>query len=175
MGLHGSARVYTLSPHSCNTHALGPKHKVVHTIQLHYFHTHPSGYSGLYLCPMDRLTDLFNGLTPEQRAEINSSHQRINDIGKSNLRAMPPDPLTNSQLHTKLSGLDTSALDPSALHDLFRGSVMEDSKPRFPPPKVLPCANVEVGKYRVCPNPGKMACSSCKLVSYCSKVGISLH
>ena len=37
----------------------------------------------------------------------------------------------------------------------------------------LPCANVEPQINKSCPNPGKMACSACQLVSYCSKVGFS--
>ena len=124
---------------------------------------------------MDQLTNLPNHLSPEQRSEIESSQQHTNDIGNSNLRALPPDPQTNSQLNTRLSGLDTSALGPSALLDMFRESVREGSKPRYPPSEVLPCANVETEKYRACPNQGKMACSSCRLVSYCSKVSIYLH
>jgi hypothetical protein len=121
---------------------------------------------------MDQLT---NFLTPEQRSAIESSQQHINDTKNSNLRALPPDSQTSSELDTRLSGLDTSALGPSALLDMFRESVREGSKPRYPPPEVLPCANVETEKYRACPNPGKMACSSCRLVSYCSKVNIYLH
>ena len=127
---------------------------------------------GPLLLHMDQLTNMFNNLTPEQRSESESSHgqQHINDTINSNLRALPPDSQTDSQLDTRLSGLDTSTLAPSALLDVFRESVREGSKPRYPPPEVLPCANVETEKYRACPNPGKMACSSCRLVSYCSKV-----
>ena len=40
----------------------------------------------------------------------------------------------------------------------------------FSPLDVLPCANVDVEKHAICDKPGKLACSSCKLVSYCSKV-----
>ncbi|KAH0826539.1 hypothetical protein J3R83DRAFT_4892 [Lanmaoa asiatica] len=42
--------------------------------------------------------------------------------------------------------------------------------PKFLPLDVLPCANVNVDKYSACDKPGKQACSSCKLVSYCSKL-----
>ncbi|KIJ61529.1 hypothetical protein HYDPIDRAFT_183158 [Hydnomerulius pinastri MD-312] len=51
---------------------------------------------------------------------------------------------------------------------------MEDAAanrtPTFPPftLTVLPCANAQVEKYTACENPGKMACSACRLVSYCS-------
>lgn len=34
-----------------------------------------------------------------------------------------------------------------------------------------PCANVQVENRWSCPNEGKLACSRCKLVGYCSKVG----
>lgn len=86
----------------------------------------------------------------------------------TNLRKMPPDPLADSK---EMSGLDNSESDPSVLFEKFR-NVAGNSKPRFPPPEVLPCANAEVAKYRACPNPGNKACSSCRLVSYCSKVYI---
>ncbi|KAF8137398.1 hypothetical protein EV363DRAFT_1394947 [Boletus edulis] len=44
-----------------------------------------------------------------------------------------------------------------------------DRASKFPPLEVLPCANVNVEKQAICEKPGKLACSSCKLVSYCSK------
>ncbi|KAG8216800.1 hypothetical protein J3R82DRAFT_7049 [Butyriboletus roseoflavus] len=44
-----------------------------------------------------------------------------------------------------------------------------NKNPNFAPLDVLPCANVNVNKHDVCKKPGKLACSSCKLVSYCSK------
>lgn len=43
------------------------------------------------------------------------------------------------------------------------------AKPRFLPPKVLPCANINPSQYFACNKPGTKTCSSCKLVSYCSK------
>jgi hypothetical protein len=154
---------------------LGSSIKAVHMVQTSIVFTHSPTHLRAFTFTHGSTYQFNRLLTPEQRSEIESSHQHINDTGKSNLRALPPDSLTNSQLYTRLSGLDTSALDPSALLDMFRESVWEGSKPRFPPPEVLPCANVEAEKYRACPNPGKMACSSCRLVSYCSKVSISLH
>lgn len=45
-----------------------------------------------------------------------------------------------------------------------------NKNPKFPPLDVLLCANVNVEKHGVCEKPGKLTCSSCKLVSYCSKV-----
>ena len=94
----------------------------------------------------------------------------------ANLRAIPPDPLDNShsQLHTEMNGFKNSKSDPSVLIEKLR-KVAGNSKLRFPPPEVLPCANVEATKYRACPNPGNKACSSCRLVSYCSKVNILFY
>ena len=54
--------------------------------------------------------------------------------------------------------------------DDFLQELTKVSKPRYPLPLVLPCANVEPKLYHACSNPGTMACSACKLVSYCSKV-----
>lgn len=62
------------------------------------------------------------------------------------------------------------------LYSMFTGGLdgmlnsVANRNPKFPPLEVLPCANVNVERYAVCENPGKLACSSCKLVSYCSKV-----
>lgn len=117
---------------------------------------------------MDPFHDPFNHLlTPEQRAESDSSYEDFRGIRSHNLRKIPPDPY--SQLHTKTDELDRSE-DPLISFQKYASQ----SKPRFPPPEVLPCANVKVAKYRVCPNPGDKACSSCRLVSYCSKVIIDL-
>lgn len=62
------------------------------------------------------------------------------------------------------------------LYSMFTGgwqgmmdSVMNEDL-KFPPLEVLLCANVKVEERAVCEKPGKLACSSCKLVSYCSKV-----
>ena len=49
------------------------------------------------------------------------------------------------------------------------------SRPKHPLPLVLPCGNVEPKLYHACGNPGMMACSACKLVSYCSKVSNLLY
>ena len=101
-------------------------------------------------------------------------HENFRNTRSANLRAIPPDPLDNSQLHTEMNGLDNSESDPSVLIEKLR-KVAGKSKLRFPPPEVLSCANVEVTKYRACPNPGNKACSSCRLVSYCSKVHILFY
>lgn len=39
-----------------------------------------------------------------------------------------------------------------------------------PPPKTLPCANVQPEEYKACDKLGIQACAACRLVSYCSKV-----
>jgi hypothetical protein len=43
---------------------------------------------------------------------------------------------------------------------------MDDNKPL----SRLPCANVDAPKNWKCPDDGTLACSGCRLVSYCSKV-----
>ena len=48
----------------------------------------------------------------------------------------------------------------------------ESERLRSRPPTALPCANVQPAEdTMICKDPGTMACSACKLVSYCSKVG----
>lgn len=80
----------------------------------------------------------------------------------SDIRILPPD--------------DSGPSLFEGLYSMFTGGWqgMIDSvvnkNPKVPPLDVLPCANVNVDKYDVCKRPGKLACSSCKLVSYCSKV-----
>jgi hypothetical protein len=80
----------------------------------------------------------------------------------SDIRIIPPD--------------DSGPSFLGALYSWFTGGWqgMMDSvvnrNPKFPPLEVLPCANVDVDKYAACEKPGKLSCSSCKLVSYCSKV-----
>lgn len=62
------------------------------------------------------------------------------------------------------------------LYSMFTGgwegmlNSVANRNPKVSPLDVLPCANVNVERYAACENPGKLACSSCKLVSYCSKV-----
>ncbi|KAJ2924329.1 hypothetical protein H1R20_g12757, partial [Candolleomyces eurysporus] len=46
---------------------------------------------------------------------------------------------------------------------------MQAAKTAFPPFEALPCANVQPELRAACDKLGKMACSGCKLVSYCSK------
>ncbi|KAF9225919.1 hypothetical protein BS17DRAFT_777877 [Gyrodon lividus] len=66
---------------------------------------------------------------------------------------------------------------PSFLSGGWRGLIdhVVNQNTRFPPLEVLPCANVQVDLYTACEKPGKLACSVCKLVSYCSKECQKIH
>ena len=102
-------------------------------------------------------SDIFS---PEVTAAAERAYQLNNDAGNSNVRVMDPHPSVSSNLRAKIN-------TPRAFMQTI---IQESMKPKFPPPENLPCANVEVAKYRACKSPGKLACSVCKLVSYCSKV-----
>lgn len=81
----------------------------------------------------------------------------------ANIRVLPPPPVAgvSTKLKMALAGDDpTSALLEEA----------KTATPRFPPLEFLPCANVDAERAMVCQKRGTMACSACKLVSYCSKV-----
>lgn len=80
----------------------------------------------------------------------------------SDIRVLPPadsGPSSLGGLYSMLTG-DLQGMINSVVN----------KNPKFGPVEVLPCANVNVEKYAVCENPGKLACSACKIVSYCSKV-----
>ncbi|OJA20467.1 hypothetical protein AZE42_04908 [Rhizopogon vesiculosus] len=76
----------------------------------------------------------------------------------SSLTSMPPDPSTSGKFG------DFGISDWKSALEACR-----KMKPKFPPPEMLPCANVDIAKSKVCPKQGTKACSACKLVSYCSK------
>jgi len=106
----------------------------------------------------------------EARAEVMRSFEHDQAIQCRNLRPLsppPPGPATETETSTFLKDIDS---EPVQLHSALRRMMEESLHPRYPPPTALPCANVQAEKYAVCKNPGKMACSACKLVSYCSKV-----
>jgi len=113
---------------------------------------------------MDPLTELFARMqTPEMIAEkqakaLRSSHQR------QTIKSIPPDPI-QAAIFRNAGYFDVE--DPARLQEMTTAAL----KARYTPPTSLPCANVQAAKYSFCQNPGKMACSACKLVSYCSKVG----
>ncbi|OJA14610.1 hypothetical protein AZE42_07966 [Rhizopogon vesiculosus] len=79
----------------------------------------------------------------------------------SSLMSVAPDPSTSGE---QIIPID---FDPSDRERLF--DILRKGKPKFLPLEVLPCANMDAMKYKVCPKQGTKACSACKLVSYCSK------
>lgn len=99
-------------------------------------------------------------LTPARMAEVMRSFERDHSIQNPNLRRLPPDPAKGNETFTFLGS-------PTQLQSTWQ-QMMEE--PQYPPPTTLPCANVQAEKYAVCESPGTMACSACKLVSYCSQV-----
>jgi hypothetical protein len=119
---------------------------------------------------MDELDELFSSLlTPEIIDEAERSYDRdmSTQLENKNLRALPPDPSTSStESHLNFKNVDKFNKD--SIRALMNS--MAETKPKFLPLECLPCANVEVHKYKACPKPGTKTCSSCKLVSYCSAV-----
>jgi hypothetical protein len=88
-------------------------------------------------------------------------------VQNANIRVIPPDP--RSESGPLFDGIDEYGGIDTVLKQMLN-SFAKNQTPRFPIPQRLQCANVEVEKYKTCDNPGTMACSGCKLVSYCSKV-----
>ena len=122
---------------------------------------------------MDEVMKLFQTLvTPATMAEarVEAVHSLEHDLAiqSQNLRRLPPDPATEKETSTFFKDIDSG--DPALFQSGLRRMMEESLHPRHPPPTTLPCANVQAEKYAVCKNAGKMACSACKLVSYCSKV-----
>ena len=135
--------------------------KTIETSFLPDFLDSPSSFS-----TMDGLSELFSRLmTPEMMAEV--EHQEMSAKSKS-LQYMPPDPFAGKAAPIpNLKDLDES--DPAAVAEAVFRSI-QDVRPRYPPLEMLPCANVQVKQYTACENQARLACSACKLVSYCSKV-----
>lgn len=120
---------------------------------------------------MDKFAELFSKLqTPETMANMRSQATRsfLQDLSTQSqyIKTLPPDPKSAKRV-PNWDGF--SVLDPSFLQKVMASDA---TKTRYPAPKTLLCANVQPAKYSVCLNPGKMACSACKLVSYCSKVSM---
>ncbi|KAF8800836.1 hypothetical protein BYT27DRAFT_7245483 [Phlegmacium glaucopus] len=113
---------------------------------------------------MDRLSRL---MTPEVKAKVENAMHRDLIIQSKGLRRIPPDPKAG-QCSPVPNLNDIDECDTAGLQDAVLKSFIH-MKPRFPPPEVLPCANVQVEQYTACENQGKLACGACKLVSYCSK------
>ena len=123
---------------------------------------------------MDELFAQFSGLvTPEAfsnaRAEAQRSFDRDMSTQSKSIIPLPPDPRTEGSM-VDPTNLDIT--DPSHRADILKSLTDCATKVLFPPPENLPCANVQVGQYNACNKRGSMACSSCKLVSYCSKVSL---
>jgi hypothetical protein len=117
---------------------------------------------------MDELDEVFSSLfTPEIIDDAKRSYDRDMSSQNKNIHAIPPDPTSSIESRLNLKNVDISNKD--SLQALFMNS-MAEAKPRFLPLECLPCANVEIQKYKACPKPGTKTCSSCKLVSYCSAV-----
>ena len=125
----------------------------------------PISISSVYNCnSLSAMYSMFSRMfSPEVTAAAERAYQLNHDAGNSNIRVMDPDPATSNNLRTKVN-LSTTP------QTFMQTMIQESMKPKFPPPENLPCANVEVAKHQACKNPGKLACSACKLVSYCSKV-----
>ena len=116
---------------------------------------------------MDKLTNMFSRLLPPQMRDYAEQAYRNNmSVQNANIRVIPPNP--RSEREPLLDGIDEYGGMDTILKQLI-DSFAKNQTPRFPIPQRLPCANVEVEKYKTCDNPGTMACSGCKLVSYCSK------
>jgi len=114
-------------------------------------------------------------LTPETFSNFTAEAQRSFDRDMStqskNFVALPPDPRGRGSTFDP-TNLDIT--DPARGADVLKSLMDGATKVRFPPPENLPCANVQASQYKACNKQGSMACSSCKLVSYCSKVS-SVH
>lgn len=119
---------------------------------------------------MDEVADrVFRLMTPEMKAEVENSMQRDMASQSKSLRCMPPHPMAGKDtlLPNDLNDLDES--NPAELAEAVLQSLLKNTKLQFPPPEKLPCANLKVEQYTACENQGRLACSACKLVSYCSK------
>jgi len=125
---------------------------------------------------MDELFAHFSSLlTPETFSNATAEAQRSFDRDMStqskSLVVRPPDPDPRAGGSTiDLTNLDLT--NPAHRADVLKSWTDGATKVRFPPPENLPCANhgVQAGQYEACNKRGSMACGSCKLVSYCSKV-----
>ena len=125
---------------------------------------------------MDELFAQFPGLfTPEAFSNTRAEAQRFLDREMStkskSIIPLPPDPMAARSI---FDPTNHDTIDPPHRADILKSFTDCATKVRFPPPENLLCANVQVSQYSACNKRGSMACSSCKLVSYCSKVS-SVH
>ncbi|KAF9533232.1 hypothetical protein CPB83DRAFT_538125 [Crepidotus variabilis] len=114
---------------------------------------------------MEQLAEAFSKLQPSDIAKINADAERkmLRDrsLQSQNLQVLPPLPMTEDESRL------LSEMNPS--NPEFMSMMAQGLKNPYPARTTLPCANVQPKKYAVCDKPGKMACSACRLVSYCSK------
>jgi len=103
-------------------------------------------------------------LTKMAEAQVKAlrSFERDLSTQSANIKVLPPEPATASE--------DDFPEDLNTMEDHLYNASERSLRPQHPPPTTLPCANVQPSKYKICKDPGTMACSACKLVSYCSKV-----
>lgn len=66
----------------------------------------------------------------------------------------------------------TEILVKHDLHQWYTDWVISRMEEKAAPLETLPCANVKPSEDWSCPGAGKMSCSVCQLVSYCSKVSL---
>lgn len=136
-------------------------------------HKRPSIYALRSFFPllhstMDESTKVLGStaLNPTQMAEAKAkalrSFERDLSTQNANIKVLPPEPATDSE--------GAFPEDINSMEDQLHNASKRSLWPRHPPPTTLPCANVQLSKYKVCKDSGTMACSECKLVSYCSKV-----
>ncbi|KDR66055.1 hypothetical protein GALMADRAFT_232756 [Galerina marginata CBS 339.88] len=120
---------------------------------------------------MDELIQGFSTMTnSEAMSKIMTKAQSAFDRNMStksdSISVLPPNPKTARSI---LDPKDIDITDPACRTDILKSITDSVSKLQYPPLEILPCANVQADKYRVCNQPGTMVCSECRLVSYCSK------
>ena len=122
---------------------------------------------------MDQLIEGFSALRNSEMvskimAKAQSAMDRDMATQSKSISILPPDPKAGGSF---FDSTDVDITDPARRTEFLKSITDSISKPlRFPPLDTLPCANVQVDKYDACNKPGTMACSECRLVSYCSKV-----
>lgn len=129
---------------------------------------------------MDSILDrLARMVPPEVRARVEEDYPKyLSSCHNSALQMLPP--ISSNREGTVLAQGAEAPSDSSLQPDMSQDEIMDamikaPSDSPFPLLGRHPCANVNVAKYSACSKPGTMACSECRLVSYCSKVKFSIH
>ena len=116
---------------------------------------------------MDELSNFFPPPSKEMIDEAERQYNRDLFPKNKNIRGIPPpNPPSDFARRSETKSIDPS--NPEFLREAV--SKLSNIKLPYPPLESLPCANVEVTKYKRCLKSGTKACSACKLVSYCSPV-----